>query len=139
MRLEKSCSQQAPQTLLGRGKYETWSLKLVSLIISLFCRPRDEHRAQDVTESFMELRSMLQNQVRSSEASVHNLVASSSKISSTKIEMQAVGAAAKTSGALISKFERREMTDKVLIGACLLLYFGVVLYIIQKRLLWWLW
>ena len=84
------------------------------------------------------LRSMLHDQVKSSKASIDNLAASSTQISRTKTEMQA-GVTAKSSGALISKFERRELTDKILIGAALLLFFGVVLYILQKRLLGWLW
>ena len=87
----------------------------------------------------MELRSVLQQQVISSQHSTHTLVASSNQIAKTRTEMQGVGAAAQTASALISKYDRRELTDKVLIGTCLLLFFGVVFYIIQKRLLWWLW
>lgn len=82
---------------------------------------------------------MLHNQVHSSEEAMQNLVTSSSTISKTKTEMEGIGAKAKVSSGLISKYERRELTDKVLILAALVLFFGVVLYIIQKRLLGWFW
>lgn len=70
---------------------------------------------------------------------MNNLVASSPQITNIKTEMQGIAADVKASGGLISKFEHRELTDKVLITCCLILFFGVVLYIIQKRTLGWLW
>jgi len=96
-------------------------------------------RAQNATESLMELRGMLQSQVQSSEETMHHLLSSSSVITKTKTEMEGIGAKVKVASGLISKYERRELTDKVLIGACLVLFFGVVLYILQKRTLGWIW
>lgn len=96
-------------------------------------------RAQDVTASLMELRNTLHSQVESSTDTLQNLVSSSTQLSKTKTEMEAIGAKTKVSSGLISKYERRELTDKVLITAALVLFFGVVLYIIQKRTLGWLW
>ena len=87
----------------------------------------------------MALRGMLQSQVESSQESVHHLVSSSTVLTKTNKEMEAIGAGVKVAGGLISKYERREFTDKVLIFCALILYFGVVLYILQKRLLGWLW
>lgn len=98
-----------------------------------------EVRAQDVTASLMELRGLLHSQVRSSEETMQNLVSSSSQATKTKTEMEGIGAKVKVSSGLISKYERRELTDKVLVLAALVLFFGVVLYIIQKRLLGWFW
>lgn len=96
-------------------------------------------RAQDATESLMELRGMLQAQVQRSGATMQNLVSSSSQITNTKAEMEGIGAKVKVSSGLVSKYERRELTDKFLILSALVLFFGVVLYILQKRLLGWIW
>jgi protein transport protein SEC20 len=82
---------------------------------------------------------MLHSQVQSSEESLQNLVSSSTQLSKTNTEMAGIGAKVKISGGLISKYERREFTDKVLISAALVVFFGVVLYIIQKRTLGWFW
>ncbi len=96
-------------------------------------------RAQDATESLMELRGMLQAQVQRSGATMQSLVSSSSQITNTKAEMEGIGAKVKVSSGLVSKYERRELTDKFLILSALVLFFGVVLYILQKRLLGWIW
>lgn len=45
----------------------------------------------------------------------------------------------RTSKRLLAKYDRRELTDKLLIIAGLSLFFGVVLYILKKRLLGWIW
>lgn len=101
-------------------------------------RPKELH-AQNATESLIELREMLHFQVQSSKEAMHSLISSSSRISETGTGMEEIGASAKASSGLISKYNRREWTDRFLISAGLLLFFGVVLYIIQKRLLGWLW
>lgn len=92
-----------------------------------------------MTEGLTELRGLLQSQVNSSENAVRNLVSSSSQVSQSKKDMENIGSDLQLSNRLISKYERRELTDKVLILLASLLYFGVVLYILQKRLLGWLW
>ena len=96
-------------------------------------------RAQDVTASLLELRGVLHTQVASSRESTQRLVSSSTQIVRTKEGMEEIGAHVKGSSRLISKYERRELTDKVLIALCFLLFFIVVLYIIQKRILGWIW
>lgn len=98
-----------------------------------------EQRAQDVTASLMELRQMLHTQVESNTQTLKGLVSSSGTIETTKTKMEGIGANMKTSDRLISKYKRRELTDKVLIAAGMVLFFGVVLYILQKRLLGWIW
>lgn len=64
---------------------------------------------------------------------------SSHKLGETKHEMDTISSNVKVSHGLISKFERREITDKLLIFFGLVLFFGVVLYILKKRLLGWIW
>ena len=99
---------------------------------------KDQH-AQDVTTSLLALRGMLHTQVESNKETLQSLFSSSHTVTATKNEMEGIGADMKRADGLISKYERRELTDKVLIGAGLCLFFGVVLYILQKRLLGWIW
>lgn len=87
----------------------------------------------------MELRQVMHSQVKRSEETMQTLVSSSTKIESTKNEMDTIGSSVKIGSRLISKFKRREFTDKVLIFLGLVLFFGVVLYILRKRLLGWVW
>ncbi len=103
------------------------------------CRKVKVQQTQDVTSSLLELRQLLQTQVESNATSVRALANSSTAIATTKTKMEGIGANMKTSDRLISKYESRERTDKVLIAAAVLLFFGVVVFIIQKRLLGWIW
>ena len=82
---------------------------------------------------------MLQTQVESNTTAVKTLANSSNTIATTKTKMEGIGANMKTADRLISKYESRERTDKVLIAAALVLFFGVVVFILQKRLLGWIW
>lgn len=52
-----------------------------------------------------------------------------------------VSATVRSGGKLLSKYARRETTDKILIILALILYFGVIFYILRKRLPWfdWFW
>lgn len=63
------------------------------------------------------------------------VVASSNKIKGTDSEMKNVSAVITTSHKLISKYGRRDLTDRILIALGLLLFVATVLYILQKRLL----
>lgn len=92
-----------------------------------------------MTGSLLALRETLHTQVESNKETLESLVRSSNSVATTKNKMEGIGADMKVSDGLISKYERRELTDKVLIGAGLCLFFGVVFYIIQKRLLGWIW
>ena len=87
----------------------------------------------------MELRQVMHSQVKRSEETMHTLVNSSMKLGDTKQEMDTIGASIKVGSRLISKFKRREFTDKILIFLGLVLFFGVVLYILKKRVLGWVW
>lgn len=52
--------------------------------------------------------------------------------------MEEIGSKVSVSQSLISKFNRRDITDKVLIFLAILFFFTVVLYIIRKRLIGWI-
>ena len=86
----------------------------------------------------MELRQVLHTQVRRSEDTLHTLATSSGRIVDTKSEMDTIGSNVDVSGKLITKYQRRELTDRVLIFLGLVLFFGVVLYILRKRGLGWI-
>ena len=86
----------------------------------------------------MELRQVLHTQVESSANTLHTLATSSGRISDTKNEMDTIGSNVDVSGKLITKYQRRELTDRVLIFLGLVLFFGVVLYILRKRGLGWI-
>ena len=86
----------------------------------------------------MELRQVLHNQVKSSEDTLHTLATSSGRSVDTKNEMETIGSNVDVAGRLITKYQRRELTDKVLIFLGLVFFFGVVLYIIRKRGLGWI-
>ncbi|KAL5471474.1 hypothetical protein EMCRGX_G029594 [Ephydatia muelleri] len=102
-------------------------------------RKADERSAQNVTESLMELRHAMASQIQQSDDTMHMLLTSSRKIEKTKDEMADMGSSVRTSQRLLAKYDRRELTDKLLIIAGLALFFGVVLYILKKRLLGWIW
>ena len=92
----------------------------------------------NVTESLMELRQVLHTQVKQSEDTLHTLATSSGRILDTKNEMDTIGSNVDVSHKLITKYQRRDLTDKVLIFLGLVLFFGVVLYILRKRGLGWI-
>ncbi|KAI6218236.1 Vesicle transport protein SEC20 [Aphelenchoides fujianensis] len=61
------------------------------------------------------------------------LTTSSSTLRDTSTHMEAIGATIRSGGKLITKYGRRETTDKILLALALLLYFGVIVYILKKR------
>ena len=61
-------------------------------------------------------------------------VKSSGTITSTQEEMKAMGGHIKNSQRLITKYDRRQFTDKLLIMLAVLFFFVTVLYIMKKRI-----
>ena len=66
------------------------------------------------------------------------LARSSNQIKHTNTGMQEIGVNINVGQGLISKFGRRDVTDKVLIFLALIFFFSVVLYVIRKRLIGWI-
>jgi protein transport protein SEC20 len=86
----------------------------------------------------------MNDEVKVSEQATRILTCSSEILRETNSHFNSIGNTIVGSGRLISKFGRRETTDSILIVLALLLYFGVILYILKKRvfrsfvdLLWW--
>lgn len=75
-------------------------------------------------------------QVQQSEATTATLIHSSAVLKETHSHFNAVGSTIRSGGKLLSKYARRETTDKILIVLALLLYFSVIFYILQRRIPW---
>lgn len=125
--------------MCGFGSQSSEGFLHIELLKLIIFRRSEERRAQDVTSKLKELRGVLQTQVARSEETTQELTQTSTTIRKTKTEMEGIGSEITAGSSLISKYDRRELTDKVMILVGLLLFFGVVLYIIKQRLLGWLW
>ncbi|XP_076470934.1 vesicle transport protein SEC20-like [Babylonia areolata] len=90
--------------------------------------------AGDITESLMSLNRTMASQVQHSETTMTTLVNSSSSVGEIQDEVRDMGGHIQHSHRLLTKYGRREMTDKLLIFLALVLFFGTVLYIVKKRI-----
>uniref|UniRef100_A0A914W437 Vesicle transport protein SEC20 n=2 Tax=Plectus sambesii TaxID=2011161 RepID=A0A914W437_9BILA len=91
------------------------------------------HQASKTTDSLSQLVTKMSDQVKMSEDTTTSLVNSSSVLRETEKEFGTMGATIQSGGKLLSKYARRELTDKILIALALCLFFGVVYYILRKR------
>jgi len=91
-------------------------------------------KTSDITESLMNLNRTLSEQVIQSERNITTLAGSSQVVSDTQDEFHSMGGYIQHSQRLITKYGRREFTDRLLIVLALLFFFATVLYIIKKRL-----
>ena len=69
-----------------------------------------------------------------SKLTVGNLEGTSKAVEELGDEYKMMGGVIGQSRKLITKYARREFTDKILIAFALAFFFGVVLYILRKRL-----
>ncbi|VDI02769.1 protein transport protein SEC20 [Mytilus galloprovincialis] len=90
--------------------------------------------ASDITENLMTLNRKIADQVKQSESTKSTLLKSSTTITSTQEEMKSMGGHIKNSQRLITKYSRRQFTDKLLIFLALVFFFVTVLYIMKKRI-----
>ncbi|XP_026995700.1 vesicle transport protein SEC20 isoform X2 [Tachysurus fulvidraco] len=90
--------------------------------------------SSDITESLLSISRMMAQQVKQSEESISTLVTSSRLLPETNQEFKAMTATIHLGRKLILKYNRRELTDKLLIFLALALFFATVLYILKKRL-----
>lgn len=87
-----------------------------------------------VTNNLGGLLAQMSSQVKQSEETLGVLLTSSEVITETEGEFNSMRGQIHTSNALLSKYARREITDRFLLALALLLYFGTVAYIVRKRL-----
>ncbi|XP_004073451.1 vesicle transport protein SEC20 [Oryzias latipes] len=88
----------------------------------------------DITENLMSISRMMAQQVQQSEESITSLATSSKTVQETNEEFKAMTGTIHFGRKLITKYNRRELTDKLLIFLALALFFATVLYILKKRL-----
>ncbi|MED6248551.1 Vesicle transport protein S20, partial [Ataeniobius toweri] len=90
--------------------------------------------ASDITENLMSISRMMAQQVQQSEETITTIATSSRTIQETNEEFKAMTGTIQLGRKLITKYNRREITDKLLIFLALALFFATVLYILKKRL-----
>ncbi|XP_038651406.1 vesicle transport protein SEC20-like [Scyliorhinus canicula] len=90
--------------------------------------------ASSITESLMSISRMMSQQVQQSEESVQTLATSSRTIQETNEEFKNMTGTIQLGRKLITKYNRRELTDKLLIFLALALFLATVVYILKKRL-----
>ncbi|XP_023700420.1 vesicle transport protein SEC20 [Paramormyrops kingsleyae] len=88
----------------------------------------------DITESLMNISRMMSQQVQQSEETMSSLATSSRTVLETHEEFKAMTGTIQLGRKLITKYNRRELTDKLLIFLALALFLATVLYILKKRL-----
>ncbi|KAL7394898.1 hypothetical protein ABVT39_006734 [Epinephelus coioides] len=90
--------------------------------------------ASDITENLMNISRMMAQQVQQSEETMTSLATSSRTILETNEEFKTMTGTIQLGRKLITKYNRRELTDKLLIFLALALFLATVLYILKKRL-----
>ncbi|MEE6479568.1 hypothetical protein FKM82_012292 [Ascaphus truei] len=90
--------------------------------------------ASGITESLMGVSRLMSQQVHQSEVAMQTLATSSRTIQEANEEFKSMSGTIQLGRKLITKYNRRELTDKLLIFLALALFLGTVLYILKKRL-----
>ncbi|XP_045895497.1 vesicle transport protein SEC20 isoform X2 [Micropterus dolomieu] len=90
--------------------------------------------SSNITESLMSVSRMMSEQVKQTEDTIGTLVTSSRTVQETNEEFKNMTGTIHLGRKLILKYNRRELTDKLLIFLAFALFFATVLYILKKRL-----
>ncbi|KAM3612254.1 uncharacterized protein V6R79_005456 [Siganus canaliculatus] len=90
--------------------------------------------ASDITENLMSISRMMAQQVEQSEETMTSLATSSRTVQETNDEFKTMTGTIQLGRKLITKYNRRELTDKLLIFLALALFLATFLYILKKRL-----
>ncbi|XP_061691330.1 vesicle transport protein SEC20-like [Syngnathoides biaculeatus] len=90
--------------------------------------------SRDITKNLMSISRMMAQQVHQSEEAMTTLATSSRTIQETNEEFKTMTGTIQLGRKLITKYNRRELTDKLLIFLALALFLATVLYILKKRL-----
>ncbi|XP_007553605.1 PREDICTED: vesicle transport protein SEC20-like [Poecilia mexicana] len=91
--------------------------------------------SSNITESLMSISRMMSEQVKQSEDTIGTLATSSKTVQEANEEFKNMTGTIHLGRKLILKYNRRELTDKLLIFLALALFFATVLYILKKRLI----
>lgn len=90
--------------------------------------------ANDITQNLLSISRVMSNSVKQSEDSLNTLVRSSGTVQKTNEELKDQSGVIQTGHRLLTKYSRRECTDKFLMFLALAFFFSTVLYILKKRL-----
>ncbi|KAM6953248.1 vesicle transport protein SEC20-like [Aplochiton taeniatus] len=90
--------------------------------------------SSDITENLMSISRMMSQQVQQSEETMTTLATSSRTVLEANEEFKAMTGTIQLGRKLITKYNRRELTDKLLIFLAMALFVATVLYILKKRL-----
>lgn len=87
-----------------------------------------------LTENLFSISRMMASQVKHSEDTLERLVGTSSTISDSHEETRSMSGAIFQSRKLLTKYGRREVTDRVLMLLAVAFFFACVLYVMKRRL-----
>ncbi|KAL4231970.1 Vesicle transport protein S20 [Mactra antiquata] len=90
--------------------------------------------ATNITESLLELNQTMDAQVKKGNLTLTALEASSKNLTDTHDEFKSMGGHIQNSKRLLTKYGRRELTDKLLIFIALVFFFATVIYIMKRRI-----
>ncbi|TMS14321.1 Vesicle transport protein SEC20 [Larimichthys crocea] len=90
--------------------------------------------SSNITESLMSISRLMAEQVKQSEDTISTLATSSRTVQETNEEFKNMTGTIHLGRKLILKYNRRELTDKLLIFLAVALFLATVLYILKKRL-----
>ncbi|XP_022091773.1 vesicle transport protein SEC20-like isoform X2 [Acanthaster planci] len=90
--------------------------------------------AGSITDNLMSLNRMMAANVTQSTLTNQVLEKSSATLSDTHEEFKGMGGVIQTSRSLLTKYNRRELTDRLLIFLGVALFLATVLYILKKRI-----
>ncbi|XP_068188182.1 vesicle transport protein SEC20 isoform X2 [Antennarius striatus] len=90
--------------------------------------------SSNITESLMSISRMMAEQVKQTEDTIGMLATSSRTVQETNEEFKNMTGTIHLGRKLILKYNRRELTDKLLIFLAVALFLATVLYILKKRL-----
>ncbi|UYV60923.1 hypothetical protein LAZ67_1002852 [Cordylochernes scorpioides] len=90
--------------------------------------------ASGISDNLLHISRTMASQVKQSENTLHTLLNSSSLVTDTREELKGMGTNILNSKKLLTKYNRRELTDKVLLFIAFVFFFACVLYIVKRRL-----
>ena len=91
-------------------------------------------KTEDITRNLLDIACLMDTQVKQAEESNIILKTSSEQVADTHEEYKGLTGIISVSRKLLSKYNRRELTDTLLIFFGLVLFFATVIYIISKRI-----
>ncbi|XP_059207707.1 vesicle transport protein SEC20-like [Centropristis striata] len=91
--------------------------------------------SSSITETLMSVSRMMAEQVKQSQDTIGTLATSSRTVQEANEELRSMTGTIHVGRKLILKYNRRELTDKLLLLLALALFLATVLYLLKKRLL----